>query len=115
MLDRHVIVLELFRLVLRTKQALIEPLRDARLAARAGARDLRDALQRRLRLAQEQVDRDLEPLEQAWDKAFRLDKQRVEKMLDINGLVAEPRRLILRLAEGRRRALGEFIQIHGLI
>ncbi len=50
MLDRDVIVLQLLRLVLRVDEKLVEPLRDADLPARAGAADLRDAVERRLRL-----------------------------------------------------------------
>ena len=49
MLDGDVVVLELLRLVLRADEKLVEPVRDADLPGGAGAADLGNAIERRLR------------------------------------------------------------------
>ena len=62
--------------------------------------------------AQREVERDVEALEEARDQPAFLGEEREEKMLHIDGLVAQPDRLLLRGGERRRGLLGEFIQVH---
>ena len=82
---------------------------DAHLPGRAGTGDLRNAVQRRLRFAQEQVDRDFQALEQPRDESALLRQQCGKEVLDFDRLVAKPRGFLLRRCDGGRGLLGKFI------
>ena len=109
MLDRDVIILEFLRLVLRVNEKLVEAMRDANLPGRSGAADLRHAFESRLCLADHKIERDFQPFEKARHQSVFLGQKCVEKMFDINGLVAKARCLFLRGTEGGRRLFGKFI------
>ncbi len=60
-------------------------------------------------LAEQQIERDFQPLEEARDEAVFLGEQRVKKMLDVDGLIAEPGGFFLGGTERGRGLFGKFI------
>ena len=107
-LDGDVVVLELLRLVLRADEELVEPVGDAVLGC-PGTADLGDVIERSLRLGHEKIERDFEPLEEAGNKPVFLSKESVEKMFDIDGLIAEAGGFVLSSAEGGGGPFGKFV------
>ena len=67
------------------------------------------ALERGLGFGDGEIERDLEPLEEARDESAFLRDQGVEKMLDVDGLIAEADGFLLRGAEGGAGLFGKFI------
>ncbi len=109
-LHRDVLVLELPGLVLRADQELVEPVGDADLAAGAGAADPGQRVP--ARPASWVSARSIETFSRSKRRGISpalLRDQRVEEMLDIDGLVAETHRFLLRGSERGARLLGKFV------